>query len=711
MASTNRYFTPLLLALLSFFTFFTTYFWLAKTNSLYWDNLQFYSIFRDQLHSLNHFGEFAWWYPHFQSGYPGYFYAILGQIGCASPLMILLGSAVWLLGKLGITINQFYGLYVFYSGFLAPFLLILSTFLLSRRLFKSKYAMAYVTIGCAFSPLILLNVSDPGCIEPAAYGLFFLCALHKFLEKPSLNSYVLLTLSICTLAISLTFSTMFWNMIGIPLFSCAFIWQAMQKNTNLWKNIKKSIPRYGIAISIVFILICLSPIFMTYMQKGDLVRALVNSHSYSLNNLRSGNPIEALSASFFGLGVEWVNQNRFWSLKPLLGGGHIAITYLGLTCLPFCFMALIYSTKKTKTFLFCLFLICFGVIILSAQSPIFLPFLSLIKILRANNHFSDLFYRCGGFFILLYSSAVGVDLLAQKPAQYIGMFKKSLLILMLTNASLHLLFFKSQALSIPTFGLSIFLFLLYWVLACWINQNKDLDPSWWKCFLFLIIIDLSLHTGIHSKFVSSKGVREKIYESDSPNQVGMARVPTDPYAGRLISYKSYLDFKNLDFQNNTVPLFKLFTSITFIDDYQKFKKRFGNSLNRIKSLPFEKNSKEKLLRNNFPYSMNGVGLKSEIKLLSQSYNSVRAEIISNQNALLFIGQGFSPYWKIKLNQKTVVPQRVLKNFMVIHLPEGKSHLSMQFSPPWITFLLFISYAILLLMATFLIRRKRLIRAS
>src|SRR5688500_3641245 len=75
----------MILALTVFSSFLTCFFFL-RDGALYWDTGQHFSQFRDNLHSLNAYGEVAWWFPHIQGGWPSYYYSILGFPHGASPL-------------------------------------------------------------------------------------------------------------------------------------------------------------------------------------------------------------------------------------------------------------------------------------------------------------------------------------------------------------------------------------------------------------------------------------------------------------------------------------------------------------------------------------------------------------------------------------------------------------------------------------------------
>src|SRR5262245_6378090 len=75
-------------------------------STLWWDQELLYSVFHDNLASLNLFGEPAWWTPRNQHGFPLYYFAWLGT-DVGSPLFLLVGAVVWLLGAWGVTFDSY----------------------------------------------------------------------------------------------------------------------------------------------------------------------------------------------------------------------------------------------------------------------------------------------------------------------------------------------------------------------------------------------------------------------------------------------------------------------------------------------------------------------------------------------------------------------------------------------------------------------------
>ena len=132
----------------------------APTRVLYHDNFSMYGMFRDQLHSLNRFGEVGWWAPHYQTGWPAYYYAMLGDNNCTSPLFVLWGTLSWISGRLGFQADTFFFAYLIHFAFITPLLSTLGMYAVGRQLFHNRTVIRYALIVAAMSPAVAQNAWD-----------------------------------------------------------------------------------------------------------------------------------------------------------------------------------------------------------------------------------------------------------------------------------------------------------------------------------------------------------------------------------------------------------------------------------------------------------------------------------------------------------------------------------------------------------------------
>ena len=92
---------------------------LLSTRSLYADNLSLFSTYRDTWHAANYFGEFLLWHPYAAGGlgFPLYYFSLLGA-NCGTPLYAAVLDGLWVLGRLGIFVQNYTPFYIFYFSFL-----------------------------------------------------------------------------------------------------------------------------------------------------------------------------------------------------------------------------------------------------------------------------------------------------------------------------------------------------------------------------------------------------------------------------------------------------------------------------------------------------------------------------------------------------------------------------------------------------------------
>ena len=115
------------------------------TGSLFGDTLKGFSFFHDNLHSLNYFGQIAWWNPNIQHGFPLYYASILA-FDCATPLFVLTAATVWMLGLFRIHLVAYFPLFILYVGFLIPLLFSFGLLILARQIFRDHKVILFVLL-------------------------------------------------------------------------------------------------------------------------------------------------------------------------------------------------------------------------------------------------------------------------------------------------------------------------------------------------------------------------------------------------------------------------------------------------------------------------------------------------------------------------------------------------------------------------------------
>ena len=694
----------LIVSISGWVTSYDTFFY----KKFYWDSPKFFSIFRDNLQSLNFFHEIAYWFPHVSTGWPAYYYSSLGDLNCTGPIFVILGFGCWLAGIVGITIQDYFNLYAIYISFLVPMALTFGAYALARQLFTSKYILYFIVILTAFSPGVILNLSDVGLSEVAAYALFFFAAYIKFLKKPDVRNFYLLVITIMLIGLTLNFPFVFWNAFAIPVFIFfVSLWpmKRFQHSLAAFKSI--SLKHYLLAICLI--LISLIPNVSTYLQ-SDMIRTTIGEAVYTLEKLLPGNPLELLSISLPGFGFEWRSHalsdstsGLFWTLLPV-GDYNLAICYLGLLSLPLTVLGLIYGAKSFRTPILWMLVIMFTIIVLAATSPIFALLLSVKSPLQANKHFSDACFRSGGYLFLIFSSALGLRTLLKGNDKIRTIFLYLLGIELVINTTVHIFYYeKLRWMSNPFFGLHITFSILFIIVAYSMKtqpKNKALIPI----LLFITFVDISTCSNLivkNFKYVNNGVNFNSLDEAWNTNNIGLDNSVPGSYSGTILIQRSLYNIHELSiYPQKDFKKFIFFSAVHPSDDIYKDIERLPNALKNIKasfkdydSLPISPKDAQRTSVKRFIVLAQTLTepATGTVDIISQTYNKLELHINSSRVAALFILDSYSPYWKAWLNGQRTDISCGFYNFKTVIVPKGESKLLLKFKPPLIGPALLISY--------------------
>lgn len=663
-------------------------------NGLYWDNAKFFSIFRDNMHSLNYFGEIAWWFPNASTGWPAYYYSILGDLNASSPIFVTMGFCCWLLGKIGIHITEYFTLYVYYTSYFIPFALTVGAYTLSRQIFSSRLVHYYIVITSIFSAGVILNLSDVGLSEVAAYSLFFFAAYINFFKKPDIKSYYLLLVPSILICLTINFPFILWNVIAIPLF-VVFVSSINLKHLEKFIRELKTISWRHYVLGAVLIIIALIPCFSAFLQGEDLVRSSIGDQIYALTNIKSGNPLEFFSTSIPGFGFEWksLNDKCFWSYLPA-GDYHLSITYLGILSLPLTILGLVYGSRLIRIPLLFMLIIASVIVVLGTASPILSLLLSIDSPLRSNNHFSDLFFRSGGFLLIIFSAALGFDVLIKRGIKVRVFFMSVFAASVTVGISIYFCHKKMQCFNSPEFGTFVALSILFAVLL--LNYFKyNRRNIFLYAILVLTFIDLSTFTHIHVrkfKFNKEKNFIE-ILEKPNPDNIGLLYTMPTFFSGSIVVNKNLKAMQDKDFQpRKKLPKFWLFNKVHANRDMKEEISQCDEFKN-IKYLPLSEDdvSKPEFSRFLQPSGSGFRPISGSVNILWQSYNQLELKVNSSGNGVLFIRDEYSPYWKAWVDGQRTDIARAFFNYKAVAVPEGESTVLLKFEPPYIGFSLLVSY--------------------
>lgn len=713
-----------LLALISFFVT-SGGFWLHGT--LYWDNGRLFTQFRDNLHSLNQFGEIAWWFPHNQFGSPGYFHSILGVPNCIAPLFASLAAVAWVLGKLDIHPTTYHTWYVFYFGFLAPLLFLSSVWLLAVKIFRDPKVRWFVLFLAAFCPGVLINISDIGFLEPAAYGIFFASRYLTFLRSPSRPTFLMLTLSAMLLGLSLNNGFLYWGVLGVPLFvivaSC-FPWG---RGLSKAKGAFAKFPLHYWIFAAGLYVICTLPSFVTLSQGSEIRRSTLGEKYYSYEALKPGNPGEMLASSTPGMGSAWEvareeKSHPTWQVMPFSTERRVGYLYLGLLCLPLLALGLLYGRSSIRLPLWVLLVVAYGVISLSAYSPWLSAILAWNTPLRGVNHYSDMTFRLGSYIFLVFGAAFGFETLLRRRAK----LQVPLALLCAVSLSGAVLLYRRYAFfSSEFFGFFALFSFLYAGVLCWLvrSRNKRLTRIATSLFLALTLVDLSTHAFLYVRHIweSRQTIADQPAYAKILEQPGLDNIGIKGgnhfffYTNGLLMYRPYLFLLNLGAKLETWPTFRLYDKAHLNNDIKKELTEIEEKgIDSYRSLvldpksfwvdefrPFfeapdtkETEAKGKSAKP----KKESASVRGKLAVTARTYNRFNLQVISEKPAILFIKDAFSPYWVAEVNGEQTPIAQALYNFKAITVPAGPSIITFKFAPPNVGPCLFIAYFCLTIVA-------------
>ena len=170
----------------------------------------------------------------------------------------------------------------------------------------------------------------------------------------------------------------------------------------------------------------MTPSLLAYLQqKDEIVRESVGALEHSYASLKPGSPLEFLLASTPAIAFQWDRyeqdattppaENRAMPLRWREDAGY---GYLGLLAVPLAAVGLLYGRRRLRLPLFLMLAFGSTVVVFSAYSPFFAPLLASVSPLRSYNHFGEVFYPGGGFLLLLFAAALGLEAVERRPAVF-----------------------------------------------------------------------------------------------------------------------------------------------------------------------------------------------------------------------------------------------------------------------------------------------------
>lgn len=677
---------------------------LIEKGAAFWDNVFFYSIFWNQMDSLNRFGEFAWWFPANQAGWPAFFYSALGDVPCLTPVFMGFATVSWGLGRLGINPSWF-GFFIAYYAFVVPALLNVAVYFVAKRFLVRNSSVFLAVVLSAFSPGLFVNVSDLGFIEPLIYSLIFFLAWISYLASPTRVNFFKFTFGTALIALTANFPFLIWNFYFLPVTVLITIFLVPGGR----ERFKSAIRAPSIADWAIFtasVLICAGPAMLVVSHSGQFIRSTIGTESYNWRALTAGNPLEYLAMSLPGVGFEW--GDGAWRLKAAGREAWTAYQYLGLMALPFSILALLFGPRVWRMGVLVFFVVSSCIVALSAHSPFFATLIQMVGPLRTNSHWPDLGFRAGGYLLIILLTTKGFELLANGQRRASRTFPILCALNIALVSSVLWYFHGPEFLSLSISGFALVLSVIFLAVSVWlfakIPDRRRVTPI--MILLALCCLDVTTNLNLHSRMVMSKFGHKVIGrpEVSQPGSVGLSRLTPEgvgDFADRILVLKPLYSLIKEDSPVNSIGTLRLFNAVHSNSGPLESRIREekaalspGNS-DRYFSLAVEPEDFNRPELQPFAKNTTPGQVPGQLKVEFISYNELILSVTSAQQAVLFLRDSFYPGWSATINGTKAPIFKALFNFKALVVPEGSSTVNLTFQPRGLTMSLWLSYVVLI----------------
>src|SRR5262245_52241407 len=665
-------------------------------NAVYYnDTLGSYGLFYDHLDSLNRFGEPAWWAPHVNLGTPTYFFGLLNIPNLGKPAFVSMGLLAWILGRLGISLPAIYPFYGFYFGVLIPFLFLLGVWLVAREVFRSRAARRYTLAVAAFSPAILLNVSDPGVTENAAYGLICAAAYLRFVARPIPRRFWTLCAAalLVSVAVSSTVVLSAVPMLGLLVLSSVVVSPAARAAL-------RSVPPTHAIAAVALLLVTASPSVIAYVQLRDhVVNWEVGAIEYSFGELKSGNPLQYLLASLPGVPFDWDSYRQDpagplsqFQVHSLGHGERFGNYYLGVLALPMAATGLALGRRRIRLALFLMLVSTGGVLALFASSPLLAPVLFAFPVLGTINHFGDELYEGCGFLLLLFAAGLGLEAAERRPAG-LRWLTVAFVAVSCFSRPVYLRWGQPAA---TLGGFAAFIAACFAVILTWAGRLPRHSRS------RLLGHGLVALTLLDVATVSFWAIRPALHASSLVMDAGLGSQigSSDPHANaasEMFALRVTQELKEAGIEVGLLPFTEGFCSALAAGGFEAAREAvLGRDSHHSLGLPEDLRSASSLA----PFFSASTERRCEIDIGAPriTYNSIEFSVHAAQPGLVFVRDAWSPGWKASVNGSPSEIYPALGAFKAVAVPAGASEVRFRFSPPWVGIALAGSYAVLAVVA-------------
>jgi hypothetical protein len=459
----------------------------------------------------------------------------------------------------------------------------------------------------------------------------------------------------------------------------------------------------------MLVVACAIPKFVMYYHvRGEFLRLGLSSDRYDLEQLKPGNPLVVLAAGTPDVGFDW---NEYWpsarreneflpvSIKM---SGYTTYVYLGILALPLSLFGFLYGRPSLRNRLSVVLVVMFSSMVLASHSPLFSLVLALPTPFRSFNHFSDLLFQGGGFVVLLFCAAVGLEALLRP--RLAG--RNRILWLYACCAAGSIAFYLTIHWRHSTCLGSMLGFLLFMTVAFAVTLTLLAASRSVKeiqglsiVLLFLVATDVSTVVDSYQRHVCRATTHKWVREISGRTAQGGLGAADDVYGWPqfpLVLARLH-GLKQRGVAIQALPSFGLYGRAHIVEEVTQEDICRAIATGKARSLALA----PARLEDSFGLDKFIEGARAGVadapgtfRANWSNYNTVHVEVDAGQECLLFIRNAYFPGWTASVNGDGTRIFRALGAFQAVPVPAGQSKVVLRFWPKYEAMTLWLAYGIL-----------------
>jgi hypothetical protein len=224
--------------------------------------------------------------------------------------------------------------------------------------------------------------------------------------------------------------------------------------------------------------------------------------------------------------------------------------------------------------------------------------------------------------------------------------------------------------------------------------------------LLLVFCDVSTMSHLHVRSVMFPNYPRQTllanFDAQNADKIGLSHYWPNGQADTTLSLKSFMNLQRKGLSSGDLPEYALFNNIRFADEISSNDLR--GAISREYLVLDSGSLKTEIIKSQINENQTGRNdLAGDVILKHRTYTMTQLKVSSNEDAFLFVRDGYHPFWKASVNGLEEKVFRAMENYKAIAIPKGESVVQFHFQPTGIPLSIAIAYAIIIVTAALWIR--------